>query len=112
MNDSPRFERPDGARQSAWLAGTVVQGVVLGIVFAASYWIFSWAVQLSQPKNTSAQETLVRQQAEYDASAKKSSDKAVEMIARSEAILSKQEAQIKRLDAVIAVWEKQTGIAK
>ena len=108
MTDLPQFERPGGTQQSAWLARTVVQGLVLGIAFATSYWSFNWIAQLNQPKNTFAQEILVRQQAEYDQSAKK----AAQMIARSEAILSNQEAQIKRLDAVIAAWERQTGITK
>jgi 2,3-bisphosphoglycerate-independent phosphoglycerate mutase len=90
----------------------MVQGAVMGLMFAATYWVFSWTVQLTQPKNTGTQATLARQQAEYDAATKKSTEIASEMIARSEAILAKQEAQAKRLDAVIAAWEKQAGIAK
>jgi hypothetical protein len=112
MNETPQFERPSGVEQSRWLGRTAVQGALMGVMFAATYWSFGWIVQLVQPTRASAQETMLRQQAEYDASSKKSAEMAASMMARSEAILSKQEMQARRFDAVIAVWEKQTGIVK
>ena len=106
MSDLPQFERPDGIQRGTWIAKTIIQGLVLGIAFAVSYWSFTWFAQLGNSR--AAQEKQAKQQAEYEASVKK----ADELVDRSAAMLSKQEEHVKRLDAVISAWERQAGLKK
>ncbi|MGL4233112.1 MAG: hypothetical protein ACRDAM_19470 [Casimicrobium sp.] len=108
MNDLPQFERAKNASSDGWLGKAVVQGAVMGLMFAITYWSFYKFLQSTQKPDDTHNKTLARQQAEYDAQTKQ----AKEMIDRTNAYIAMQEAQAKRMDAVIAAWEKQTGIKK
>ncbi len=108
MNDVPQFERAVGATQAAWFGKTVVQGAVMGIVFALAYWSLFWAYKLIQPKQPSEAATVAAQQAEYAEQTKT----AKELMARGAAVMLIQEEQAKRFNDILSAWEKQAGIKK
>jgi hypothetical protein len=108
MNDVPQFHRTVSTGGTAWFGKAVVQGAVMGVAFALAYWSFFWVQKLIQPKPQSEAATLAAQQAEYAEQTKI----AKELTARSAAILSSQEEQVKRFNDVLSAWEKQTGLKK
>jgi hypothetical protein len=119
MNDIPSIQSPMAPESALrWIGPTLVKAAIYALVFWAVYaFVYTPVYYLMHRSDTgtATEANANRQMQAWDDQSRRSGEMlqdAVIMQRRYEALLTRQEQQVLRMDAILDAWERQAHVDK